>query len=158
MRTKKEHLSTAEKIALSGVMLLGYEVVVEAFLMCHPRTKTDNQTSLNVMASRWHASELSKKFRQEITNKIARISSESGADLTTRNGIISELVAAVKSSSSPKDSISGLQTLAKLQGLDKPTEGEQSEVRTFFLPYRSKCRTCGLMKTYRAVLQHEESV
>ena len=149
MRTKKEHLSTPEQICMAAVMLLGREILEQAFLLCHPRTKTDNAYSLNVMCSRWYASDLCKNFRKDMLNKIARISSENGADLTTRSGIISELITAVKSSSSAKDSISGLQSLAKLQGLDKPTDSEMKETRTFFLPWRSKCRACALMKIFR---------
>ena len=148
MRTPKVSLSTPEKIALCGIMLLGYDVCIEAFLLCHPRTKTDNQTSLNVMASRWHASKLCKSFRADMIAKISRISAESGADLRSREGIIDTLISATQQTTG-KDTVSALQSLAKLQGFDRPAQDELQEQRTFFLPYRSKCRTCALMRVFR---------
>lgn len=68
-------------------------------------------------------------------------------ELKTRDGIIEKLIDAV-SFSQGKDAISGLQTLAKLQGLDKPDEVNEEDRRLFVLTYLSNCRTCKLMAAY----------
>lgn len=69
-------------------------------------------------------------------------------ELRTRGGIIDNLINEV-SIVHGKDAIGGLQTLAKLQGYDKPDEAEQDERRRYFLPWVSRCRNCALMKLYR---------
>lgn len=70
-------------------------------------------------------------------------------ELRTRGGIIDNLINEV-SIVHGKDAIGGLQTLAKLQGYDKPDEAEQDERRRYFLPWVSRCRNCELMRLYRA--------
>lgn len=69
-------------------------------------------------------------------------------ELRTRGGIIDSLITEV-SGVHGKEAIGGLQTLAKLQGYDKPDEAEQDERRRYFLPWVSRCRNCALMKLYR---------
>jgi hypothetical protein len=155
MATKKETLNISEQIAMCGVLLLGREVLVPAYKLCHPRTKTTSENSLTVMTSRWYASPVAQKFREDMTAKITRKSINDGADLTTRNGIISELIASVKATAG-KDAISGLQSLAKIQGLDKPEEAEQNDPRRFFLAWKSDCRRCELMKLFRQTLREHE--
>lgn len=148
-RTKKTALSTAEQIALCGVMLLGRDVLPVAYAMSHPRAKTTAEASIKTMLSRWYASPLAKEFRAMIATKIAQVAEHEGADLTTREGLIARLVSSVNATAG-KDSISGLQTLAKIQGFDKPTdEGDDRERRTYFLPWVSDCRKCELMRLYR---------
>lgn len=75
-------------------------------------------------------------------------------ELQTREGLIRNLIDSV-SLSSGKDKISGLQTLAKLQGFDKPDESNEEERRTYFLPWISHCRTCELMKLYRQTVEKQ---
>lgn len=150
MATKRETLSIPDQIAMCGVMLLGREFIVQAYKMSHPRTKTTSEASLQVMVSRWYASPLAKKFREEMKAKLTHISISEGADLTTRDGILSELINAVKSTTG-KEAISGLQSLARIQGLDRPEEGEQPDPRRFFLAWKSDCRRCALMELFREV-------
>ena len=150
MATKRETLSIPDQIAMCGVMLLGREFIVQAYRMSHPRTKTTSEASLQVMVSRWYASPLAKKFREEMKAKLTHIAISDGADLTTRDGILSELINAVKSTTG-KEAISGLQSLARIQGLDRPEEGEQPDPRRFFVAFKSDCRRCALMELFREV-------
>ena len=76
-------------------------------------------------------------------------------ELRTRDGLINNLIDSV-SVISGKDKVSGLQTLAKLQGFDKPEESNEEEKRTYFLPWVSHCRTCQLMKLYKQVTEQEQ--
>lgn len=75
---------------------------------------------------------------------------ESNSELKTRAGIIDALINNVQKVSG-RDAVSGLQTLAKLQGLDKPEEKEGDDKRVFYLPYVSNCRNCRLMQLFRAM-------
>ena len=76
-------------------------------------------------------------------------------ELQTREGLIKNLINSV-SLISGKDKVSGLQTLAKLQGFDKPEENNEEEKRTYFLPWVSHCRTCQLMKLYKQTVEQQE--
>ena len=67
----------------------------------------------------------------------------------TKNGVLEELIRAANGLTG-KDAVSALQTVAKLQGFDKPDEQEQEERRRYFLPYVSACRNCKLMEVFRA--------
>lgn len=156
MAAKKETLNISEQIAMCGVLLLGREVLVPAYKLCHARTKTTSENSLTVMTSRWYASPLAKKFREEMKAKLTHIAISDGADLTTRDGILSELINAVKSTTG-KEAISGLQSLARIQGLDRPEEGEQPDQRRFFLAWKSDCRRCELMKLFREIQDKQKS-
>ncbi|MBR6495079.1 MAG: hypothetical protein IKT22_07465, partial [Prevotella sp.] len=78
------------------------------------------------------------------------VSMADGNDLTTRDGVISELIAATKQTSG-KDAVGALQTLAKLQGFDKADEKPDDERRTYVLRWLSKCRTCELMRIFMEV-------
>jgi len=75
---------------------------------------------------------------------------ERNEELKTRAGIIDALINNVQKVSG-RDAVSGLQTLAKLQGLDKPEEKEGDDKRVFYLPYVSNCRNCRLMQLFRAM-------
>lgn len=145
---KRIRLKIEDRIALAAIALLGREVLPAAYAMCHPSVTTTNQDSLSTMYSRWYNQPQAKAYRIELADIIARRAKVEGADLTTREGIISELVTSVKQASG-REAISGLQSLAKLQGYDRPTEKESKEQRRYYLPYVSKCRTCELMKIYR---------
>ena len=87
--------------------------------------------------------QLTEEEKEEIRN-----------ELQTREGIIKNLINSV-SVISGKDKVSGLQTLAKLQGFDKPDESNEEEKRTYFLPWVSHCRTCQLMKLYKQVTEQQ---
>lgn len=77
-------------------------------------------------------------------------------ELQTREGIIKNLINSV-SVISGKDKVSGLQTLAKLQGFDKPDESNEEEKRTYFLPWVSHCRTCKLMQIYTQTINEQKT-
>lgn len=76
-------------------------------------------------------------------------------EFKTRDGLITKLIDSVYLTSG-KDQVSGLQTLAKMQGLDKPEETTEEEKRRYFLPWVSNCRTCALMKLYKQVVLEEK--
>lgn len=65
----------------------------------------------------------------------------------TREGLIGEMIKSLRTIGG-KDSVNVIQTLAKLQGLDKPDENEKDEKRRFVLRWLSHCRTCKLMRAY----------
>jgi len=83
------------------------------------------------------------------------ISEEEREKFTTRKGLINELI---KNSLTltGKELGNSLQTLAKIQGFDKPDDGEnEEERRRFVLRWLSKCRTCKLMRLYMEIRQAE---
>ena len=88
-----------------------------------------------------------QKQLEQLTAENKEITEEEKAELQTRSGLISKIIDNVLLTSG-KDAISGLQTLAKLQGLDSPDDLEEEEKRRYFLPWVSHCRTCQLMKIY----------
>lgn len=146
-KTKKSDLPLADKIALAAVAVLGKGVAKAAYLMAHP-SATTNQASLGVLVSRWLHSELAADFMQRVTAGKATVTpSDEANDLNTREGIIDALVTATRQTQG-KDSITGLTTLAKLQGFDKPDESAPDEKRLYVLTWHSQCRQCQLMKIY----------
>ena len=80
-------------------------------------------------------------------NEKKSVNSKERDELKTRAGIIEKLIDNV-SQIEGKDAVSGLQTLAKLQGYDKPDEINEEEKRFFVLPYLSNCRSCKLMQVF----------
>lgn len=148
---KKQELNEKEKIALAALVVLGREYLPTAFAMSHPKAKTQSEASLKVMHSRWYASQLCKEFREEVKNGILGVAVADGNDLTTRQGVINELITATKQTKG-KDAVGGLQTLAKLQGFDRPDErAEQEERRRYVLRWLSKCQNCKLMEIFLEV-------
>ena len=143
----KKELNDKEKIALTAVVVLGREYLPTAFAMSHPKAKTESEASLKVMQSRWFASPMAKEFREEIKQGILGVAVADGNDLTTRDGIVSELIKSVKQSQG-KEAIGGLQTLAKLQGFDRPEEKKEDERRKYVLRWSSHCKSCELMKIF----------
>jgi hypothetical protein len=85
---------------------------------------------------------LKKEEQEKIQNKKAAqdaenyITDEERDEYKTRSGLIDKIITQVNITSG-KEAISGLQTLAKMQGLDKPEEQEQDERRKYFLPWVS---------------------
>jgi hypothetical protein len=142
-------LTLNDKICLCAVAVLGRSITEAAFLLAHP-TKTTNKKSLGVMVSRWVKDEQAQEFLNNIRSGNAKVIAPDAAnDLTTREGIINQLVTATQQTSG-KDSLSGLQTLAKIQGFDRPSEEpEGEERRSYFLPWVSVCKSCKLMQIFR---------
>lgn len=87
-------------------------------------------------------------FNQEYIKQVEeQLTDEQKDEFRTRQGLIEKIITQ-STLVSGKDAISALQTLAKLQGFDKPEDTETDEKRTYFLPWVSHCRTCQLMKAY----------
>ena len=148
----KKDITDMEKIVIAGILVLGREYLPTAFRMCH-NCKTSNEQSISVMQSRWWASKRLSEFKEKVKDLLCGNSIGGGNDLKTRDGIVNQLISATKQTKG-KDSISGLQTLAKMQGYDKPIEeSEGKEQRTYFLPWVSVCRTCELMKLYQKIIE-----
>lgn len=148
-KTKKSDLPLGDKIALAAVAVLGKGVAKAAYRMAHP-SATTNQASLGVLVSRWLHSELAADFMQRVTTGKATVtpSPDEANDLMTREGIIDALVTATRQTQG-KDSITGLTTLAKLQGFDKPDEVNETDRRLYVLTWHSQCRQCSLMRIYQ---------
>lgn len=153
---KTGELTIKDKIGLCAVAIMGKEVAEQAFLLTHD-IKTTNKGSLGVMVSRWQNDEKAKAFIESIRNgQVQTITPKDENDLTTRDGILNQLIASTKQTSG-KDSLSGLQTLAKMQGFDKPDErSATAERRQFYLPWVSDCRHCKLMEIYRTTQSEKE--
>ena len=165
MPGQKVELPDMEKVAVAAITILGKDFHRLAFLMSHPRSKSREENTLNVSVSRWINSPLVKSYRAQLqelietgkatpqqAKKAGRPKKEIPNDLTTREGIVRQLIDAT-SYTEGKDSVSALQTLAKLQGYDKPDAKEQDERRSYFLPWVSHCRTCRLMRSYERAMQ-----
>ena len=150
-------LSLADKIGLSGIALLGKGIAEAAFLLTHPTVKTKNRASLGVMVSRWHHSPQAEEFIKSARAGTATVNTPDEAnDLNTREGIVNQLIASVRCTTG-KDAIGGLQTLAKIQGFDKPDgELQEDDKRLFVLPYLSNCRSCKLMQVYMQIQEKNE--
>lgn len=165
MSNTKIELPDMEKVAVAAITLLGKDFHRLAFLMSHPRTKSREENTLNVSVSRWINNPLVKSYKAQLqelieagkatpqqAKKAGRSRKEIPNDLTTREGIVKQLIDAT-SYTEGKDSVSALQTLAKLQGYDKPDAKDQDDRRSYFLPWVSHCRTCRLMRSYERALQ-----
>lgn len=149
---KQRDLSLQDQVGLAAVAVLGRSISKVAYLMAYPSTKS-NTASLGVQISRWLNDEKSKEFMNQVKNGMAHViipDSDNIEDLTSREGIIDALVTATQQTQG-KDKISGLQSLAKLQGFDRPQESEQPEPRRFFVAWKSDCRRCKLMELFREV-------
>ena len=162
MPTTKIELPDMEKVAVAAITLLGKDFHRLAFLM---RTKSREENTLNVSVSRWINSPLVKSYKAQLqelmetgkatpqqAKKAGRPKKEIPNDLTTREGIVKQLIDAT-SYTEGKDSVSALQTLAKLQGYDKPADKDQDDKRSYFLPWVSHCRSCRLMRSYQNAMQ-----
>lgn len=97
--------------------------------------------------------EKQKEIKEEEIKK--EISEEAENEYKTRQGLIKKIINSVYSSSG-KEEITGLTTLAKMQGFDKPDEQTEEEKRVYFLPWVSNCRSCALMKMYRDVINKKD--
>jgi hypothetical protein len=150
-------LSLMDKIGLCGIALLGKGIAEAAFLLTHPTVKTKNRASLGVMVSRWHHSPQAEEFIKSARAGTATVNPpDEDNDLSSRAGIIDALITATRQTQG-KDSVAALQTLAKIQGLDRPQERETEDLRRFFVAFKSDCRRCALMKLYREIQDKKKS-
>ena len=85
--------------------------------------------------------------RDQIKEIEENMSEEERDEFKTRSGLIEKIITQ-STLTTGKDAISALQTLAKLQGFDKPDEQNEEERRKYFLPWVSHCRSCKLMQIY----------
>lgn len=146
----KRDIPIQDKIALAAIAVLGRDVAETAYRMAHTVTTT-NKASVGVMLSRWLNTPANKEFMASVRRGTATVHVDgAAADLTSREGIIEQLITATKQTTG-RDAINGLTTLAKIQGLDKPDERTNDVQRTFVLRWHSQCRTCELMKLYLEV-------
>ena len=90
---------------------------------------------------------IQKEDLERKIKEIEDITDEERNELKTRPGLINKIIDSVLQVTG-KEAISGLQTLAKLQGLDQPDEKEEEEKRRYFVPWVSNCRSCKLMQLY----------
>lgn len=149
---KQRDLSLQDQVGLAAVAVLGRSISKVAYLMAYPSTKS-NTASLGVQISRWLNDEKSKEFMNQVKNGMAHViipDSVNIEDLTSRQGIIDALVTATQQTQG-KDKISGLQSLAKLQGFDRPEQDDKPDQRRFFVAWKSDCRRCELMRLFRQV-------
>jgi len=93
--------------------------------------------------------------RQQLKEIEEQLTEEEKDEFRTRSGLIEKIITQ-STLVNGKDAISALQTLAKLQGFDKPDEQEQEEKRSYFLPWVSNCRSCQLMKLYQKTINDKE--
>jgi len=93
--------------------------------------------------------------RDQIKEIEESMSEEERDEFKTRSGLIEKIITQ-STLTSGKDAISALQTLAKLQGFDKPDEDQQEEKRSYFLPWVSHCRSCALMKLYQKTINEKQ--
>lgn len=93
--------------------------------------------------------------RDQIKEIEESMSEEERDEFKTRSGLIEKIITQ-STLTTGKDAISALQTLAKLQGFDKPDEENTEEKRRYFLPWVSNCRSCKLMKEYLKVVNSKQ--
>ena len=93
-----------------------------------------------------------QQAKEEEENKTEDQKEEKRKEYKNRSGLINKLIDQVQQVSG-KDAVSGLQTLAKIQGLDKPEEESEEDKRNFFLPWVSGCRSCKLMQIFRGLAE-----
>lgn len=141
--------------------------IAEAFHVTHhqggqvaPRTYTQARTQANeFFANNPGARILTQSFRRKkpTQTNIDTIQQQEKQEeqqqniekneLATRDGLIKFLIENT-SKISGKEAVQAAQTLAKIQGFDKPKEEELQEKRVFHLPFKSHCRTCQVMKIF----------
>ena len=85
--------------------------------------------------------------RQQAKEIEESLTDEERAEFRTRSGLIEKIITQ-STLVNGKDAISALQTLAKLQGFDKPDEENTEDPRRYVLRWLSHCRTCKLMQLF----------
>ena len=148
-KNKKRDLSVIDRLALCGVAVMGKDYALDAYKMSH-KIKTDNPQSLNVMVSRWLNSDKAIEFLNEVKQLSADTilsnvdeSEELNEKQLTRiveRGIVTE-----------KDAKKQADMSLKLMAWKKDAQEskEETEKRSFFIPYTSHCKTCKIMGFFR---------
>ena len=114
------------------------------------RAHLDNNPGAKILARKLRngRTERAKAAQEEEqAEQAGELTEEEKDEFCTKNGLVRKIVTSIKSTTG-KDRVTALVTLAKLQGLDKPDEDEGEERRRYFLPWVSRCRTCELMRIY----------
>ena len=110
------------------------------------------------LALRWLRKPHVKKFVEEV-----RLVRTKQAEATTQNRtkeqLVRELNALADSVHDPKLKADLLKQIADLERMkEKEPVTMEKERRTFFLPWKSKCRGCRLMQMYRDIMEDNNRV
>ena len=144
-KKKKRDLSVNDRIALCGVAVMGKDYALEAYRMSH-NVKTENQSSLGQMVSRWLNSNKAIEFLNEIKQLYADTllaNADEGEELSERQltriierGIVSE-----------KDAKKQADMSLKLMAWRKDTQegNEKKSKANYYLPVVSSCKACKIM-------------
>lgn len=121
-------------------------------------SKTALKIIINRIKNHKNTLTLNKDLRREIETKeeTEEEKEERRNEYKTRDGLITKIIDSV-SLTSGKDQVTGLTTLAKMLGYDKPEELNENEKRIYFLPWISNCRSCKLMQLYTDLLKQREN-
>lgn len=147
----KIDLSTKEKICLAGYAVLGKEFLADSFDMCH-NVNTKKQESLAVMRSKWINSPRAKEFVSGIRKQYADSLLENIGEGTELSD--GQLVAIIQRGIvSEKDPKRQADMSLKLMQWRKDAKAEltEDERRKYVLAWRSICRACPLMATFRVI-------
>jgi hypothetical protein len=149
----KIDLSTKEKICLAGYAVLGKEFLADAFDMSH-NVKTKNQESLAVMRSKWIHKPQAKDFilnirKQYTDNLLENIGEDTELSEKQLIAIIQRGIVSEKDPKRQSDMSLKLMQWRK----DAKAEQQEEERRKYVLSFRSVCRVCPLMATYRVVCE-----
>ena len=147
----KIDLSTKEKVCLAGLAVLGNDYLADAFDMCH-NVKTTNPGSLSVLRSKWKNSPKVKEFlngirKQYADNLLENIGEESELSEKQLIAIIQRGIVSEKDPKRQADMSLKLMQWRK----DAKAEIAEDDRRKYVLTWRSICRVCPLMATYRAI-------
>ena len=111
--------------------------------------KIKNRQPINTTGTQ---EEVRQQIREE--ERRERGETEREAELSTRAGLTKKMRQEL-SVIHGKEAVNGLMTLAKLEGFDKEDNREEEEKRRYFLPWRTKCRACILMKVLKEEQEKE---
>lgn len=147
----KIELSTREKICLAGYAVLGKEFLAEAFDMCH-NINTTNPGSLAVMRSNWINKPQAKEFVLNIRKQYADSLLENIGEDTelSEKQLIAIIQRGIVSEKDPKRQADMSLKLMQWRK-DAKAEIAEDDRRKYVLTWRSICRVCPLMATYRAI-------
>lgn len=148
-RKKKISLTMRDEIALAGVAILGKSYIDEAFKMAR-NIKTENPDSIAKMRSSWFCAPLAVEFMRNIKKQFADVVLENidgeGEGLSEAQ-LIRLIERSIVGETDMKKK--GDLSLKLMQWKrDASIDSEGKEVRHFFLPWVSHCKTCELMKLY----------
>ena len=159
----KVNLSDTERICIAAVLTLGKETLDVAYRLINSDSKSNDEV-FHKQALRWwnlpnvkaFANDL-RSIRMQAAN--SEIELEDDADTPiTRSFLIKELRLALKATNDPSDRASIAMKLADLSGLKgkQDDDNKDNEQRVFYLPWRSKCKSCKLMQVYMQAMEEEK--